>query len=414
MTEDSRAGTRRGRADHDGARPRTGARLLRDPRVLAGLGVVLVALVVLVGVQVRAQQAEERRAHEAAVAAEEAAARAERAELARARDELDEARTAHAAEVAELEGLLASVGEQRAQAEQVLAGSEGKVADDAVRTALLEALGSLDAEVAQARTTLDTLRGLTGAADDAPGTAEDARAETAQLEEAAASAPADRLTAAATALAQASAAVAAAQVAWEEEQAAQAAEEEARAAQDGSGHPSGLGGPPSTGAGPDCGGPGSREPPKNDGPAFYTSTPSASGDGSNGRVPRSAMAPLGWCTDGLGNQQWLRADAAAALTRLNEEFRAVFGENIAVDLSYRSYEDQVEMREWYGSVAARPGTSNHGLGTAFDVWEWQAYGFGSERYRWLVDNGPRFGWVAPGWARQDGSNPEYWHFEYTG
>ncbi|WP_188037755.1 M15 family metallopeptidase, partial [Actinotalea sp. JY-7885] len=175
-----------------------------------------------------------------------------------------------------------------------------------------------------------------------------------------------------------------------------------------------LGGPPSTGAGPDCGSPASAEPPRNDGPTFYTSTPSESGDGSNGRVPRSQLSPLGWCQDSQGNQQWLRHDAAAALTRLNEAFRAQFGENIAVDMTYRSYEDQVQMREAYGSAAARPGTSNHGTGLAFDTWEWQAYAFGSARYEWLVAHGPAYGWVAPGWARQGGSNPEYWHFEFTG
>src|SRR5690606_17768614 len=110
----------------------------------------------------------------------------------------------------------------------------------------------------------------------------------------------------------------------------------------------------------------------------------------------------------------LRPDAADALIALNEEFRAVFGENIALDLSYRSLADQVAMREVYGSLAAEPGSSNHGLGTAVDVWEWRAYAFGSDRYRWLVENGPAYGWVAPEWARADGLNPEYWHFEYVG
>ncbi|KGM11239.1 M15 family metallopeptidase, partial [Cellulomonas carbonis] len=167
------------------------------------------------------------------------------------------------------------------------------------------------------------------------------------------------------------------------------------------------------GAGPDCGGPDSYEPPTGTA-TFYTSTPSEAGDGSNGRLPRSAMSALGWCVDARGNAQWLRADAAAALTRLNEAFRAAFGENVAVDMSYRSYEDQVAMREHYGSVAARPGTSNHGWGTAFDTWEWSAYAFGSARYEWLVSNGPAYGWVAPSWAREGGSNPEYWHFEYVG
>ncbi len=209
---------------------------------------------------------------------------------------------------------------------------------------------------------------------------------------------------------------AAEQEAAEHEAAERAAQEEARrAAEAPPPDPSPrLGGPPSTGAGPDCGGPESYEPPRNGEYTFYTSTPATSGDGTNGKIPRSQMAALSWCVDSQGNAQWFLPDAAAALTTLNAEFRKVFGENIAIDMSYRSYATQVEMREAYGSIAARPGTSNHGGGTAFDTWEWEAYSFGSARYEWLVANGPAYGWVAPGWARANGSNPEYWHFEYTG
>lgn len=199
----------------------------------------------------------------------------------------------------------------------------------------------------------------------------------------------------------ASAAVVAAQQAWAADQEAAAREAAGRDGRAG-------------GAGADCGSSTSYQPPDDSVTPFFTSTPSEDGDGSNGRVPRSAMAALGWCQDARGNQQWLRADAAAAMTRLNEAFRAEFGENIAVDLSYRSYEDQGAMREYYGSRAAVPGTSNHGLGTAVDTWEWEAYAFGSARYEWLVAHAPAYGWVAPDWARAGGSNPEYWHFEYVG
>lgn len=200
----------------------------------------------------------------------------------------------------------------------------------------------------------------------------------------------------------------------EQERAEREAEEARRAAEQAEAAPPSLGGPPSTGAGPDCGGPESYEPPRNGEYTFYTSTPETTGDGSNGKIPRSQMAAVDWCVDSQGNAQWFLPEAAAALTALNAEFRRVFGENIAIDMSYRSYATQVQMREAYGSIAARPGTSNHGTGTAFDTWEWAAYSFGSARYEWLVANGPAYGWVAPGWARADGSNPEYWHFEYTG
>ncbi|WP_066582699.1 M15 family metallopeptidase [Cellulomonas timonensis] len=147
---------------------------------------------------------------------------------------------------------------------------------------------------------------------------------------------------------------------------------------------------------------------------WVTSVPTADGDGSNGNLPMSAMCRIPWGTDQLGYAQYLRCDAAHALTRLNDAFRAAFGESIAMDLTYRSYEDQVAMKAAFGALAARPGTSSHGLGTALDVQEWpDVYGFGTARYTWLVENGPAHGWHAPPRVREDGPYPEYWHFEYA-
>lgn len=361
------------------------------------LAVVVLVCLVAGGVQaVRSASLERAAAAERADRADRAASIAEaRADAAEAKDRLLAEQDAAAVARSTLwsartEGAAA----QLTAADAVLAESEGKVTDDAVRTALADG-------VAAARALLEASAGTV------PG---DLRAADAAL------------TSVLAHVAEASAGVAAARTAWQAAQDAAAAERAAQAraatAPPSTRTPSSaprLGGPPSVGAGPDCGGPGSYEPPKNDGsPSFYTSTPTAEGDGSNGKVPASAMSRLGWCTDSQGNGQWLRTAAATALTRLNEAFRAQFGENIAVDLSYRSYADQVAMREYYGTVAAVPGTSNHGLGLAFDVWEWSAYSFGSARYDWLVANGPDYGWVAPGWARASGSNPEYWHYEYVG
>lgn len=348
----------------------------------AALVVVLAVALVVTMVQVRAAQAEERRevAAQAAEDAEREAAEEAEAERRAAQD---------AALEADWEDAVTEAEAQLAAAEETLSGSHGRVADETPRVALTEAMAGV-------RALVDA-----GVSADAPAT----------------------LRAAVAALAPAIDAVTQAAQSWQaaedarlaaEAQARAEAEAAAAAAAERRTSTPALGGPPSTGAGPDCGGPESYEPPKNDGPVFYTSTPSSSGDGSNGRIPADRMTPLGWCQDSQGNKQWLRSDAAAALTRLNEAFRAQFGENIAVDLSYRSYDTQVAMREAYGSLAARPGTSNHGTGVAIDTWEWKAYAFGSTRYDWLVANGPAYGWVAPDWARQGGSNPEYWHFEYVG
>lgn len=146
---------------------------------------------------------------------------------------------------------------------------------------------------------------------------------------------------------------------------------------------------------------------------WVTSVPTADGDGSNGHMPASAMCRVPWGTDQLGFAQYLRCDAADALTALNEAFRAQFGASIDMDLTYRSYEDQVAMKAAFGGLAAAPGTSSHGLGTALDVQEWPGtYGFGTARYDWLVANGPTYGWYAPARVRQGQTYAEYWHFEY--
>ncbi|MCG7286357.1 M15 family metallopeptidase [Cellulomonas sp. ACRRI] len=146
---------------------------------------------------------------------------------------------------------------------------------------------------------------------------------------------------------------------------------------------------------------------------WVTSVPTADGDGSNGHMPASAMCQVPWGTDQLGFAQYLRCDAADALTALNEAFRAQFGAPVDMDLTYRSYEDQVAMKAAFGGLAAAPGTSSHGLGTALDVQEWPGtYGFGTARYDWLVANGPTYGWYAPARVRQGQPYAEYWHFEY--
>lgn len=151
------------------------------------------------------------------------------------------------------------------------------------------------------------------------------------------------------------------------------------------------------------------------GPPFYTSPPTEGGDGSNGRLPESALTPTSWGRDSQGTRYYLRTDATAALERLNQAFRAEFGHDLDLDLTYRDYETQVAMREALGPIAAVPGTSRHGTGLALDVPELPCeYGWDTDQREWLVEHGPAYGWVSPRWARENGSNPEYWHYEFTG
>lgn len=339
----------------------------RRPLAIA-VGVLVVGLLVALGVtQVRADRAAAARADEArAVAAARVAAEAARESAAREAGAVHAARQGQA-HARELGTALASVAPREAAAQAVLDASAGRVGDDAVRAALQSAL--------------DALRGRVAAA--AQGTGSSAS-----------------LLAAADTVDAASASVAAAQAEWE----AAAAKAPARAAPTATARPADPEQEPATGGRPtDAAG----------NVLWVTSVPTADGDGSNGDMPMSAMCRIPWGTDQLGYAQYLRCDAADALTELEAAFRATFGESIAMDLTYRSYEDQVAMKQALGPIAARPGTSSHGLGTALDVQEWpDVYGFGTARYEWLVANGPTYGWFAPARVRADAAYPEYWHFEY--
>ena len=248
-----------------------------------------------------------------------------------------------------------------------LAATEGTVVDDTVRQALAQQLAAVGVALAPAATGLSAsaLRATTGA------------------------------------LAAAEAAVVAAHEAWVQQAAAQAAASAAKAATK-------APKPATTPKAPSCG-------TTYSGPPFYTSPPTVGGDGTNGKLPPSALAAISWATDPHGTPYYLRTDAAAALERLDGAFRAAFGHHLGLDLTYRDYDTQVAMRAALGSVAATPGTSTHGTGLALDVPELPCeYGWDTPQRDWLVAHGPSYGWTSPSWARQNGSNPEYWHFDYVG
>ena len=354
-------------------------------RLLTWLAAVV--LLVAVGasfavVQVRAARAADFRAvtqraaeadvtQTARVAADASAARA---------DEVRGARDASLA--AERAAAVTAVQAQVAVAEPVLAASDGKVDEEAVRQALATAI---DAARAAA----------TAAAEPATPTAPHAA----------------EILAAGTAVDTARVAVEAAQAAWQ--RVADAAAAAAAAAK----NPSAASPQPTTGSSAAdltaAAAAAKAKAAAGGVPVWVTSVPTADGDGSNGHMPMSSMCLIGWGTDQIGSPQYLRCDAAAALSQLNDAFRARFGESLSMDLTYRSYAEQVRIAAYYGDVAAKPGTSSHGLGTALDVQEWPGvYGFGTERYAWLVNNAPTYDWFAPSRVRKTGAYPEYWHYEY--
>lgn len=128
----------------------------------------------------------------------------------------------------------------------------------------------------------------------------------------------------------------------------------------------------------------------------------------NGMIPAEALCPL---ASAPGHQ--LRADAAMAFGNLSQAFAAEHGTPICVTDSYRSFSEQVSVYAAKPALAAQPGTSNHGWGVAVDLCG-GIQTFGTEQHLWLLRNAPVFGWFHPQWARQGGSKPEAWHWEFAG
>jgi peptidoglycan hydrolase-like protein with peptidoglycan-binding domain len=120
---------------------------------------------------------------------------------------------------------------------------------------------------------------------------------------------------------------------------------------------------------------------------------------SNGNLPASDLAPI------AGGR--LARGPAAAWNAMNVEAR-----RLGVELrptgsrsSYRPYPDQQylwnEYRAGRGNLAAKPGTSNHGMGTAVDL--------ATPQMRSMVDRiGERFGW-AKKWSD---APSEWWHLAH--
>lgn len=120
---------------------------------------------------------------------------------------------------------------------------------------------------------------------------------------------------------------------------------------------------------------------------------------SNGRLPASSLAKI------PGGR--LRKDAAAAWVAMCDEARArqlTVPRPTSTRTAYRTYAEQEEFWRLYkagGALAARPGTSNHGLGIAVDV--------ATPEMRHTIDRiGAQYGW-AKKWSDAPG---EWWHIRF--
>jgi murein DD-endopeptidase MepM/ murein hydrolase activator NlpD len=127
---------------------------------------------------------------------------------------------------------------------------------------------------------------------------------------------------------------------------------------------------------------------------------------SNGMIPASKL-----CSIGVAGHA-LRCDAASAYQALAAAYQKRFGRALCITDSYRSYAEQVRLYAVKPTLAALPGTSNHGWGLAVDLCG-GVENFGTVAHQWMQDNAGRFGWLHPRWAEPGGSRPEPWHWEFA-
>ena len=117
----------------------------------------------------------------------------------------------------------------------------------------------------------------------------------------------------------------------------------------------------------------------------------------NGQIPESALVPVG------GGER-LRADAATGFLQLRAA-AARDGVDLPVNDSYRSLAEQQDVARRKGlysegGLAARPGTSTHGLGLSVDLQlDGRALG-------WMRENAERHGFV-------EDVPREPWHWTYA-
>lgn len=116
----------------------------------------------------------------------------------------------------------------------------------------------------------------------------------------------------------------------------------------------------------------------------------------------------------------------SALTQLIEAAK-LDDMNIVVNSAYRSYQDQVDIaefyRKWYGdkyvnNYIARPGHSEHQTGLAFDLGSATENVFrDSKEYEWMQENAYKYGFIMRFYKKGEvitGFKSEPWHYRYVG
>lgn len=103
------------------------------------------------------------------------------------------------------------------------------------------------------------------------------------------------------------------------------------------------------------------------------------------------------------------------------------GLGLVVNSAYRSYQDQVDIKETYQNLygvnyvtryVAQPGHSEHQTGLAFDIGSTTTSVFAnSEEYKWMQENAYKYGFILRFSAKGEaitGFRSEPWHYRFVG
>lgn len=137
-------------------------------------------------------------------------------------------------------------------------------------------------------------------------------------------------------------------------------------------------------------------------PASPPGSMASMGSGGNGRLDSGSLQPV----DGGHKLQPAAAEAYKAMVDAARQE----GINWSITDSYRTYDQQVKLAQEkglysQGGLAAEPGRSNHGWGTALDLGG-GAQAAGSKQNQWLQENAGKYGFST--------IPREPWHWEYKG
>ena len=147
----------------------------------------------------------------------------------------------------------------------------------------------------------------------------------------------------------------------------------------------------------------------------------------NGLLPQEL---IGQSISASGFPALFLKDVINDFDRLAIAFKNKFNQNLVLNDSYRTFNEQIKIKDKKlreaksisdpekarkkKGEAAKPGTSNHGWGLAFDFnTHYQGKsGFQSETYNWMLYNAPRFGFHSPLILRDGAGTDESWHIEW--